>query len=235
MAVITIAGTMGSKVPEIGMGVANELGLDYLDHELLVDGGRRLGVSVDTMMARDERCRSFGERVSGILRSFLEQSASAGGADPITGATGLEVLLSRSYGEAVAAPTSSVDDRLYIDAVSAVIQGLARRGKVVIVGRGGQAVLRDDPDVLRVAVNAPRAWRVDNTAQKLGISLEEAERQVVEFDRQRELYHKKFFKIDVYDPSLYELGLNSQRLGVERAINAVVAAAGVADRVPALT
>lgn len=233
MPVITIAGTMGSRVPEIGMGVANALSLDYLDHEILVDGARRLGVSVDTMMARDERCRSFGERVGGMLRSFLEQSASSGGVDPMTGATGLEIMISRSYGEAVAAQTSSVDDRLYIDAITAVVQGLAKRGGVVIVGRASQVILADSPNVLRVAVNAPRGWRASNVAARDDISLEEATRRVSEFDKQRALFHKKFFKVDVDDPSLYELGLNSEKLGVERSIEAIIAAAAIPAAVPA--
>ncbi|MEX2236762.1 MAG: cytidylate kinase-like family protein [Dehalococcoidia bacterium] len=231
MAVITIAGTMGSRVPEIGGGVANALGLDYLDHEILVDGARRLGVSVDVMVERDERCRSFGGKVAGLLRNFLEQSASAGAVDPMTGSAGLEVLLSRSYNEAVSSPSSSPDDKLYIGALKAVIEGLARRDNVVIVGRGGQAILHDRPNVLHVTINAPFAWRVENIARRDGIPNEEAARIIADFDRQRADYHKKFFKVDVNDPHLYDLGLNSERLGVDRAREAICAAAPVREMV----
>lgn len=225
MPVITIAGTMGARVSDIGTGVANQLGLDYFDHEILVDGARRLGVPVDVMVERDERCQGFGGRVASILRNFLEQSASAGAIDPMTGTAGVDVLLSRTYTEAVSAPASGVDDKLYIAALTAIIEGLARRGSVVIVGRGGQAILRGEPDVLHVAINAPFSWRVENISRRDGIPTEEAGRVINEFDKQRAAYHKKFFKVDVHDPALYDLGLNSESLGTARAVSAICAAA----------
>ncbi|HEX5939520.1 MAG TPA: cytidylate kinase-like family protein [Dehalococcoidia bacterium] len=231
MPVITIAGTMGARVSEIGTGVANQLGLDYLDHEILVDGARSLGVPVDVMVERDERCQGFGGRIAGILRNFLEQSASAGAIDPMTGTAGVDVLLSRTYTEAVSAPSSGVDDKLYIAALTAIIEGLARRGNVVIVGRGGQAILRGRPDVVHVAVNAPFEWRVANIARRDGIPPEEAGRVISEFDKQRAAYHKKFFKVDVNDPSLYDIGLNSASLGPERAMAAICALAETREAV----
>jgi cytidylate kinase len=225
--VITIAGTKGSRAFEIGTGVANALGLDYVDHEILLDGARRLGVNVAVMVERDERCRSFGERIASLMRGFLEQSASAGAVDPMSGVTGLDVLLSRNYGEAVNAQGNTVDDRLHIEALTAVIRGLADRGKVVIVGRGSQAILRGEPGVLHVALNAPLNWRVQTIVEREGVSGEEARRSIVEFDKQRALFHKKFFRVDVNDPTLYDLGLNAATMGVERAVKAIVAAAPV--------
>jgi cytidylate kinase len=223
MAVITIAGTMGSRAAEIGNGVADELGIDYVDHEILVDSARRLGVNVDTMVERDERCRSFGERVAGIMRSFLEQSAAAGAVDPMTGGPGLDTLLARNYGELNA--SNGLDDRLYIETLTAVIKALGRRGRVVVVGRGSQAILRGQPDALHVHISAPLAWRVNTVVQREGLSAVEARRTIEEFDRQRATFHKKFFKVDVNDPSLYDMGLNTETLGVQRAVKAIIAAA----------
>jgi cytidylate kinase len=223
MAVITIAGTKGSRAYEAGNGVADELGIDYVDHEILVDSARKLGVHIDTMVERDERCRGFGERLAGIMRSFLEQSAAAGAVDPMTGGPGLDVLLARNYGELNA--SSGLDDRLYIEALTAVIRALGRRGRVVIVGRGSQAILRGQPGTLHVHISAPLAWRVNTVVEREGLSVEEARRSIEEFDRQRAAFHKKFFKVDVNDPSLYDLGLNTETLGVERAVKAIVAAA----------
>lgn len=215
MPVITVAGTLGSRAREVGIGLADKLGFDYLDNEILVDGARRLGVSVDLMVQRDERCRSFGERVAGILRNFLEQSGSAGAVDPMAGSAGIEVLLARSYNEAASVHATGLDDRLYIDALSAVIEGLARRGNVVLVGRGSQAILREHPDAIHIAVTAPLAWRVQNVVEREGVLVEEAKRLVADFDRQRTAFHKKFFKVDPDDAGLYHLTLNAERLGIE--------------------
>ncbi|MEE8115041.1 MAG: cytidylate kinase-like family protein [Nitrososphaerales archaeon] len=42
-----------------------------------------------------------------------------------------------------------------------IIKELAKKGKIVIVGRGGHALLRNHPKVLRVKIIAPLVYRVD--------------------------------------------------------------------------
>jgi cytidylate kinase len=84
---------------------------------------------------------------------------------------------------------------------------------------------------LHVAINAPFSWRVENISRRDGIPEEEAGRVISEFDKQRAAYHKKFFKVDVHDPALYDIGLNSASLGTERAVRAICAAAEVREPV----
>src|SRR3972149_4406946 len=43
MPVVTMSGTIASGAREIGWAAAASLGIDYVDQELLVDAGRRLG------------------------------------------------------------------------------------------------------------------------------------------------------------------------------------------------
>src|SRR3990170_682401 len=71
MSVVTMSGTIASGAREIGRAAASLLGIDYVDQQLLVDAARRLGVSVDVMACRDERCSSLGERLAAVLRGFL--------------------------------------------------------------------------------------------------------------------------------------------------------------------
>src|SRR5262245_50258465 len=98
MPVVTMSGNIASGAREVGLLVARELGVDFVDQQLMVQAAQRCGVPVGSMAERDERRAGFKERMSGLLRSFLERSA-ASGADPLAGATGLEVILSQSYAE----------------------------------------------------------------------------------------------------------------------------------------
>jgi len=74
MPVITFSGTLGSGAREIAQLVAQRLGLDYVDREILARTAQSLGVSVAAVEQRDERPVTLGERVASMLSNFLERS-----------------------------------------------------------------------------------------------------------------------------------------------------------------
>jgi cytidylate kinase len=228
MPVVTMSGTIASGAREIGRAVAALLEIDFVDQQLLVDAARRLGVPVNVMAEHDERCASFGERLSAILRSFLERSAAAGAGDPLMGSGGLEVLLGRSYGD-LGAETASAeqerDDALYIKTLPAIIQELGRRANIVILGRGSQMILKDLPNALHALTLAPLELRIQRYAEREGITPEEACKKVHELDRARIAFHRKFFKVDPNDPSLYDLVIDTSRLSYAAAAEAIALAA----------
>src|SRR3972149_10287009 len=116
----------------------------------MVQAAQRCGVPVGTVAEHDERRSSFKERMSGLFRTFLERSA-ASGADPLSGATGLEVILSRSYADmALDQEEAQISDQLYLKTITLVIEELAGGGNIVLLGRGSQMILRDLPGALHV-------------------------------------------------------------------------------------
>jgi cytidylate kinase len=224
MPVVTMSGTIASGAREIGRTAASLLGTDYVDQQLLVDAARRLGVPIDVMADRDERCSSLGERLAAVLRGFLERSAAAG--DPLTGASGLEVLLGRSYAEmALEREEPHVSDSLYMKTMTAIIRDLGGRGDVVVLGRGSQMILRDLPGALHVLTLAPQELRIERLAEREGISLEEAKRRVHDSDRARPAFYRKFWKVDVHDPSFYDITLHTLQLTYDVGAELVVMAA----------
>lgn len=228
MAVVTIAGSQGSAARDVASIAASRLSMDYVDREILVEAARTLGVGVEAVERRDERPSTFGERLSGLLRNFLERSATAGAGDPLMGGGGLEMLLARTYGEAASLPEASeedLDEKKYISIISAIILDLAERGDVVILGRGSQIILRDRPGSLHAYVTAPLDLRIERTAARDGVSHEEAEKTVHESDRNRLAFYHKFFKVDVDDPNLYDLVVNTAHLSYEAAADLIAAAA----------
>lgn len=226
MPVITISGHLGSGAKEIGQIVANRLRLDYVDREILIEAAQTLGVPVDTVEERDERTATVGERLAGLLRNFLERSAAAGASDPIMGTGGLEVLLARTYGEAAMEAESAeqgVNETRYIQTITAIIRELAERDNVVIVGRGGQAILRNRPNTLHVSVVCPFDVRVRRIMEQDRMTQEDATKRVQESDRGRAAFHKRFFKVDLNDPYLYHITVNSNRMSYEAAADIVCA------------
>lgn len=225
MPVVTMSGNLASGAREVGQAAARLLGIDFVDQQLLVEGAKRCGVPVDAMAQRDERCASRRERLASILRNFLERSAATG-ADPLAGAGGLEVLLSRTYAEmAVEREEPHLDDVLYMKTMSAIIMELGARGDTAILGRGSQMILAEQPAALHVLCVAPQPLRVRRLAEREGITPEDAAHRVADSDRARAAFHRKFWRVNVDDPLLYDLALDTARLSYEVAAELVATAA----------
>lgn len=226
MPVITVSGTLGSGAREIAQAVATRLNLEYVDHEILVEAARELGVSVAAVEQRDERRSSIGERLASVMRTLMERSAAAGTTDPMSGG-GLEMVLARSYGEAAELPSGQgqLDDERYIKTLTSVIKGLHARGNVVILGRGSQAILQDAPETLHVYVASPREHRIGNVMMRDDISKHEAERRLEKSDKERQSFHRVYFKVEPDSPALYDVGINAARISTETATEMIAAAA----------
>lgn len=225
MPVVTMSGNIASGAREAGEMAARHLGVDFVDQQLMVQAAQRCGVSVGAVAEHDERRSTFKERMSTLFRTFLERSA-ASGADPLSGATGLEVILSRSYADmALEQEEPQLSDQLYLKAMTAIIQELAAGGNIVLLGRGSQMILKDSPAVLHVLCIAPQKLRAYRLAERDAIGIEEATRRTSESDRARAAFYRKFWKVDVEDPRLYDVTIDTSRLSYEIAAELVASAA----------
>ncbi len=105
----------------------------------------------------------------------------------------------------------------YRQAVRQVMQELLQEGQVIIVGRAGQVILHDYPQVLHVRIMAPQAERTKRIASEQNISIENALAQVQASDRHRRNYLKRHYQVNWDDPSLYDLTLNTAQLPIRAA------------------
>ena len=119
---------------------------------------------------------------------------------------------------------SARDWRAYQTQVERIIRELADEGNVVIVGRGGQIVLRARPDVLHVRVVAPFELRLNWLQQERGLGREAAAACLEASSRARARYIRRSYHVNVEDPSLYHLVVNTGLLSLERAANLVIQA-----------
>jgi cytidylate kinase len=162
--------------------------------------------------------------VAGVINTILERSA-ASGADPMAGPGSMEAVLARSYAD-VALEKEEIDfsDQTYLETVSAIINELAASGSIVILGRGSQMILADRKDTLHVLCVAPKELRYNRYAEREGIGMEEAKRRADEIDRARDAFYKKFWKVDVQDPRLYDLTIDTSHFSSEQAAELIAAA-----------
>ena len=98
------------------------------------------------------------------------------------------------------------------------IQGLARVGRVVIVGRGGVFITRNRPMGIHVRLTAPIEHRIDHMAKLLEVSPDVAEKRIRGIDRNRKDFFKRYGKAAAPLTRLYTLALNTAEVDEEKAV-----------------
>lgn len=211
MAVITISREVGSGGDEIAHQVCELLGYRYFDKTLMAEVAQEQGLFQESLAGFSEdsyRLRGFIDallrRSTPVARAMVWTTTPQGGETRVT-----EVL----------------DEETAAALLASAIRGLRTRGQVVVVGRGGQAILRDEPGVLHVRVVAHQEDRVQRLMQTEGLKREAALSLIGERDRATAQYLRRFHNVDWADPTLYHLTINSSLLGNEMAAVLIAEAA----------
>jgi cytidylate kinase len=224
MPVVTMTGTIASGAREVGELAARALDTWFVDQQLMVQAAQRCGVPVGVVEEHDERQAPFRTRLSAVLNAMLERSAVSG-ADPLTGATGLEAVLSQTYADMAREQETPFSDELYLETMTAIIRELAAGGQIVILGRGSQMILKDEATALHVLCIAPLELRSHRLAEREGMGMNEAKHRAKQSDRARAAFYRKSWKVDVEDPRLYDVVINTAKLDYEAAAEVVATAA----------
>jgi cytidylate kinase len=116
----------------------------------------------------------------------------------------------------------------YVMRLGRVVLAAARRGKVILVGRGAQFLLPADKG-LAVRIVAPMAYRVRHIMQQMGETAERARTWVENADRERHDFVRRYFRREVADPHLYDLVVNVDRIGPAGVVQMIIAAMGQKD------
>jgi cytidylate kinase len=201
---ITISRQYGAGGSEVAARVARALEWRVVDNELVERVAARAGLAPEDVAEREERVPTFIERLARTLVAATPELV----VPPEAGGT---------------ASSLSEDDLVRVTEL--VVEEVAAEGRVVLVGRAAPAVLARERDAIHVKIVAPREWRVRAAAERLGVSLEEAGRVTEDTDKMRARYHRQHYHRDWSDPTLYHMMLNTAALGLDGAVEVVVARA----------
>ena len=100
------------------------------------------------------------------------------------------------------------------------VLAVAKRGRVVILGRGASFIL-PPRTCLRVLLVAPLPVRILSLGRRLGIEPEEARRRILRVEADRRSFVMRHFRRDLTDPSAYDLALNTEEAGVSDTVDAI--------------
>ncbi|HZU60407.1 MAG TPA: cytidylate kinase-like family protein, partial [Solirubrobacteraceae bacterium] len=110
-------------------------------------------------------------------------------------------------------------------ATEEVILRLARTGRGVILGRGSVIVLRKWPSVFRVRLDGPPERRLQQAMALGDHDRPTAEAAMRRLDRTQAEYGRQLYGMDIGDPSLYHLVIDSTSVEVEACVDVIARAA----------
>ena len=111
----------------------------------------------------------------------------------------------------------------YLKHLLVVISTIAKHGRAVIVGRGANFILPAE-DIFAVRVIAPLQKRIREVALTHRVTTEMAKRRVIQRESKRKAFVRHSFNADISDPIHYDLTINTGKMSIESAVEAVIGA-----------
>lgn len=170
-----------------GLGVAYEL-------------GKKLGIPV-----YDKELIKKAAQDSGFSKEVFEES------DEKKRLFSLSSIFANRFSET----ENYMSDRGLFKMQSETIRNIAEQGSAVIVGRCSDYILRDMDCALNVFLTSPIEVRAARLSERLGISVEDAEKLAEEKDSKRKEYYNYYTFGNWGVASTYDLCLDSSILGIE--------------------
>jgi cytidylate kinase len=116
---------------------------------------------------------------------------------------------------------------LYLDLLESVVYAVSGSGQGIIIGHGSQILLREFGCAFHVLVHASDAFRVQQVMHDLGLRKDSAEKVIRKSDNERKGFLRYAFQMDWNDPSLYDLVVNTEKLGIEGGADLITRALGL--------
>src|SRR5256885_3475448 len=119
------------------------------------------------------------------------------------------------------------ETRYYITILQTTLLDFAELDNAVLMGRGGQWLLRGIPHVLRVRVIAPFEARVKRWIKRTAAMTGETptQRAAADFvrrdDAEKSGRMRYLYEVDLADPMLYDLTISTERVGYDAAVEMI--------------
>ena len=193
--IVTIARQYGSGGKTIGTMLAEDLGIKVYSREILRLASEESGINEALFNKADERLKS----------------------------TSLFGIMKREYKGELIPPESDdfTSNRNLFNYQAKVIKALAEEESCVIIGRCADFILKDRPNVVSVFVHASPEYCLEQAIAKGANGGKDVERFIQKTDKYRAEYYRYYTGQDWNDARNYDLGLNSEKLGFEKCVEAI--------------
>ena len=188
--IVTFAIVFGTGGKEIASMLAKDLGIHCYENRILTLASQMSGLDEKLFLDINERIRSNGG-FTGFLKGLPR---------------------SRQY---IARNEKFVSDDRLFEYQSQIIRNLADQESCVIVGKCADYVLKGRKNVVSIYIEAPRAFCLERTMQRMKVSADVAAATIENTDKYRADYYKYYTKGNYWtNPVNYDMTLNSEKVGI---------------------
>ena len=193
---IAITRTCGSGGgSHIGKKLAADYGIDVYDRKLLRLASEDSGINEAIFANADENTK----------KTFLYRASK------------------RVYnGEVIPKESGNfLSDQNLFNYQAKVLQELLRHESYVCIGRAADFVLKDEPNVVSVYLDAPYEFRLKREMERQGISQPEAAKYIDRLDKYRNSYYVYHTGRLWKNPENYDLCLDTESLGLDHCVELI--------------
>lgn len=190
--IITIARQFGSGGHEVAQRLAQQLNIPLYDRNLVEMAAEKMGHSPVSIEKVDEAA----------LSNFLAYYQIPKEPNSVTG-----------YG-------LTLNDSTYVTQ-TIIIEALAAKGPCVIVGRCGNYVLRNRPNVLDIFVCASMEDRILRIMDRYSFSEKDAVNAIKSTDRRRKNYYENYTQQKWGSIDSHQMLFNISKLGMDRTVDII--------------
>lgn len=197
MSVITISRECGVGSEEVASLLAKKLGWEYIGKELVARIARELRIS-------ESEAEAFLQDAQSRLLRFVDRYTC----------TLIQRVVDRERG--------CLDDESYFDTVKKLVEDVYEDKNAIILGWGGQCLLRGKPNVLHVRLIRDEEGKINTIMKRFKIDRKAAKYHIEREERDSKSLIKHYFKVDWNDASLYDLVIDMGKTSVEDAVNTII-------------
>lgn len=190
--IITIGRQYGSGGKEIGLKVAEKMGIQCYDSRLIQMAAEEANMDAEKLAHVDEK------RANPFLFSVTYENLASGSGYMLP-----------------------MNDTLF-NIQSDIIRKLANQESCIFIGRCADTILKNIPHVYSVFIRAEWEARIARISKLLTVGEKEAANVCKKMDKQRALYYNYFTDKKWSDANNYDIVLNSTALGIDKCVDAIV-------------
>jgi hypothetical protein len=196
MAVITISKEFGTDSEKIASLAAQKLGYEYIGEQLIAEIAKELHVSE----SEAEMFRKTSQ--SRILRFVDRYTCSL-----------VQKVVDREHG--------CLDDKNYYETTKKLVLNVYEAGNAIILGWGGQCILRGKPNTLHVRLIKDEETKINELMKNRNLEHKAAKAFIEREESDLKAYIKHYFNEDWNAAQLYDLIIDMGKTSVEQAVDLI--------------
>ncbi len=196
MAVITISKEFGTQSEKVASQAAQRLGYEYIGEHLIAEIAKELHVS-------ESEAEMFRKTSQSRILRFVDRFTCSI----------VQKVVDREHG--------CLDDKNYYETTKKLVQNVYEAGNVIILGWGGQCILRGKPNTLHVRLIKDEETKIKEVMENRNLEHKAAKALIERDEGDLRAYIEHYFNEDWNAAHLYDLIIDMGKTSVEKAVDLI--------------